>query len=549
MYGYHMKTFAHIRTAFFTYLHQISSLQTLPTIDFSLNTDEHKQQFGDITSNAALLLAKHMHTNPRELANKIRSEFTYEGITTIEVAGPGFLNFFLHQDLIFDCAQELFTQKDAYFTADQPITPYNIEFVSANPTGPLHFGHGRGGIIGDVLGNVLRFIGYPVTKEHYINDAGAQITKLGMSLNIRCQQEQGVAIELPEDAYHGTYLQELARKCLHDHPDALQRDEQFFMTYAYTHMLKALQKTTTDYGITFDTWFSEKTLHPRGIQEALALLKANGKTYEHDGAVWFRSTEYGDDKDRVLQKADGSYTYAAADAAYLISKTHRGFEHLIFILGQDHHSYPKRLDGMRQALGLTHVKLDCILYQLVSMKEDGERVRMSKRAGSIVSLQDIIDTVGSDVARFFYLQRKADAHLEFNMDLALSTTDENPVYYLQYAYVRTKAILKKSYDYPELTDINTDDALYTTEQERLLLKKLASLDPLLADIANNYQVHLLTYYLLELAHLFHAYYHHNKVLEPESVAQSRGRLFIVLLVKDMFERCFKLIGISCPESM
>ena len=321
------------------------------------------------------------------------------------------------------------------------------------------------------------------------------------------------------------------------------------MSYAYTHMLKGLQKTTSDYGITFDTWFSEKTLHTEPIDAAVDQLTTNGKTYELDGAVWFKSTEYGDDKDRVLKKADGSYTYAAADAAYMLSITHRGFEHLIFVLGQDHHSYPKRLNGMRQALGLTDVKLDCILYQLVSMKEDGLRVRMSKRAGSIISLQDIIDTVGADVARFFYLNRKADAHLEFNIDLALEKTEENPVYYLQYAYVRTNAILKRSAEHPELTDINQDDNLYLTEAETLLIKKLAHLETLLVDIAHNYQVHLLTYYLLELAHLFHNYYHHNKVIEPTSIEQSRGRLFLVLLVKDMFERCFKIIGISAPESM
>lgn len=544
-----MKSFNQLKEAFLTSLKKITALNTLPPVEFSLNTDEHKQQFGDITSNAAMILAKHIGLNPRNLAEKIVIEFSYPGIKKVEIAGPGFLNFFLEADLIVTMAQELFIQKDAYFTADEPITPYNIEFVSANPTGPLHFGHGRGGIIGDVLASVFKFTGYPVSKEFYINDAGAQITKLGMSLKIRCQQAQGLSIELPEDAYHGDYLKELAQKCLHDHPDALAQDDQFFMSYGYTHMLRALQKTTTDYGITFDTWFSEKTLHSHAIKEALATLTKNGKTYENEGALWFRSTEYGDDKDRVLKKADGNYTYAAADAAYLLSKTHRGFEHLIFILGQDHHSYPKRLDGMRQALGLNQVKLDCILYQLVSIKEDGEKVRMSKRAGTIVSLQDIIDTVGIDIARFFYLQRKADAHLEFNLDLALTTTDENPVYYLQYAYVRTKAILKKSAEFPELTDINEDDALHLTEQEQLLIKKLLSLEPLLFDITKNYQVHLLTYYLLELAHLFHNYYHHNKVIEPASLGQSRGRLFLVLLVKDMFERCFKIIGISAPESM
>ncbi|NCX96961.1 MAG: arginine--tRNA ligase, partial [Chitinophagia bacterium] len=234
---------------------------------------------------------------------------------------------------------------------------------------------------------------------------------------------------------------------------------------------------------------------------------------------------------------------------YLLDKAERGFNKLIYVLGQDHHSYPKRLDGMRQALGLTDVGLDCILYQLVSMKKDGEAVRMSKRAGAIVNLQDVIQEVGPDVARFFYLNRKADAHLEFDLELALKQTDENPVYYLQYAYVRTLAILKKAEENPELADISKTDAQHLTETEQLLIKKIAALQELLEDITRNYQVHLLTYYMLELAHLFHNYYHHNRVIEPKDITQSRSRLFLVMLVKDTFERCLRLIGISRPQQM
>lgn len=530
-------------------MQNISGINNLPAIEFNLNTDEQKQQFGDITTNGAMVIAKQMGKNPRELAQLITQEINSNHIEKIEIAGPGFINIFLKQNTLNAIAQELFIKKDSYFKLKETSTFYNIEFVSANPTGPLHFGHGRGGIIGDVLSNVLLFLGYKASKEHYVNDAGSQINKLGLSLKIRCQQQEGLDVQLPEDAYHGEYLIDLAQKCLQDYPEALTQDDNFFMSYAYTHMLKGLQKTTSDYGITFDTWFSEKTLHTKAIEDAIEELKRNNKTYEHDGALWFKSTEYGDDKDRVLKKADGSYTYAAADAAYMLSKASRGFNYLIFILGQDHHSYPKRLNGIRQALGLNHINLDCILYQLVSMKEDNERVRMSKRAGTIISLQDIIDTVGTDVARFFYLNRKADAHLEFNIDLALETTQENPVYYLQYAYVRTHAILKKAAEHTEFNNINYQDTQHLTKEEALIIKKLANLEDLLIDISKNYQVHLLTYYLLELAHLFHNYYHHNKVIEPISIDQSRGRLLLVTLVKEMFERCFNIIGISLPEKM
>lgn len=543
-----MNTFSQLKHQFTIYLTKLTS--DVPHFDFILNTDEQKQQFGDISSNCALILAKKVGKNPRELAQHIVSEFSDTAFSKIEIAGPGFLNFFFTQETLQIIAQELFVEKDHYFELEKHAAIYNVEFVSANPTGPLHLGHGRGGIIGDVLSNILSFVGHKTTKEHYINDAGAQIDKLGNSLFIRCRQATGESIELSEDAYHGEYLQDLAQQCIQEHgKNVVEKPLEFFKEYGYKHQLAVLKNTLKNYGIIFDIWFSERTLHTKGIEKALNILKQSNKTYDKDGALWFKSTEYGDDKDRVLKKADGSYTYAAADAAYLMNKADRGFNKLILVLGQDHHSYPQRLDGMRQALGLTDVSLNCILYQLVSMNKAGQAMRMSKRAGAIVSLQDIIDTVGSDVARFFYLNRKADAHLEFDLELALKEGDENPVYYLQYAYVRTLAILRKSEEFTELTDITKDDVQGLTDTEALLIKKMASLYELLEAITHNYQVHLLTYYLLELAHLFHAYYAHNRVIDPQAIKQSRGRLLIVMLVKDTFERCLKLMGISQPQSM
>jgi arginyl-tRNA synthetase len=535
---------------FFSYVSKTFSLETLPHIEFSLNCDPDKQQFGDMISNAAMILAKPLSTNPRTLAQTIATGFTHPALQKIEVAGPGFLNFYFTHDAFKELAQDLFINKDSYFQLDEPHGIWNIEFVSANPTGPLHLGHGRGGIIGDVLGNVMRFLNFKITKEHYINDAGSQMQKLGMSLKIRCQQACGQSIELPEESYKGEYLVALAQECIKEHGvNVLTQPDSFFVEYGYTHMLALLKKTLAAYGITFDVWFSEKILHNQAIEDALAQLATTGTTYEQGGALWFRSTTFGDDKDRVLRKADGSYTYVAADAAYLLNKAQRGFNKLILVLGQDHHSYPRRLEGIRQALGLTDVTLDCILYQLVSLKEDGQHLRMSKRAGRIIGLNDVIEEVGSDVARFFYLNRKADAHLEFDIDLALKKTDENPVYYLQYAFVRTQAILERTKEHPELLSINAEDVEGLSTEEFLLLKKIASLKELLIDISGNYQVHLLTYYLLDLANIFHNYYHHNRVLEPESVAQSRARLLLIILVRDTFDRCLKLIGISRPDKM
>ncbi|MFT6765794.1 MAG: arginyl-tRNA synthetase [Alteromonas naphthalenivorans] len=544
-----MNTIQTLEQKFFTFLGTLG-VKELPNIDFKLNADDQKQKFGDISSNAALMLAKKLGVNPRHLAEEIINRFPDDAIKKIDIAGPGFLNIFLTEDAFKTIAKELFTEKDHYFEHESPHGIFNLEFVSANPTGPLHLGHGRGGIIGDVLGNILKFLGYKITKEHYVNDAGAQMVKLGNSLKIRCQQETGQTIEMPEQAYHGDYLKDMAKECVTEHgKDVLEKSEQFFIDYAYAKQFEQLKKTTHAYGIDFDVWFSERTLHPEGIEQAIERLDKAGKTYTKDGALWFKATDYGDDKDRVLKKADGTYTYAAADAAYMLDKFNRGFTTVVIVLGQDHDSYPKRLNGIRQALGLHDLNLDCIIYQLVSMKKDGESVRMSKRAGAIINLQDVVDQVGTDVARFFYLNRKADAHLDFDLDLALKKDDENPVYYLQYAYVRTNAIITKAKDIKGLEDINVFDAKHLTETENLLIKKMAALQELLEDISKNYQVHLLTYYLLELAHLFHNYYHHNRVIEPKDINQSRARLFLTILVQDTFERCLTLMGVSKPERM
>jgi arginyl-tRNA synthetase len=301
-------------------------------------------------------------------------------------------------------AQELFEHRATCFKSPATKPSHiNIEFVSANPTGPLHIGHGRGGIIGDVLGNVLRFLGHTVTKEFYINDTGLQVQLLGQSLQARCQQQAGMKVDVPADGYQGTYLIDLAKTLFSEHgAKLLDQPQEFFTSYAQTTLLEQIKRTLTDYGITFDVWFSEKTLHDSGaIDQVLTLLESKGLTYEKDDALWFASTRFGDDKDRVLKKKSGVFTYAAADIAYLQDKINRGYQELVYVLGHDHHSYKVRLHSMLQALGLELHPLDVILFQLVSIKESGQQLRMSKRSGRIVTLQDVIDTVGKDVARFF----------------------------------------------------------------------------------------------------------------------------------------------------
>ncbi|BDC34643.1 arginine--tRNA ligase [Candidatus Dependentiae bacterium Noda2021] len=548
-----MNLLSAIQSAFVTYLQKNHLLDegTSATAQFVLNVDPSKQQFGDLTSNAAMIIAKKTGKAPRVVAQEIIDGFNHEGISHIEIAGPGFLNAYLKPSSIQEIAHELFVQKELYFKPEQPHhVAANIEFVSANPTGPLHLGHGRGGIIGDVLGNVMRFSGQRATKEFYINDAGNQIARLGESFKIRCQQLAGMDIAVPEDGYRGDYLVDLAKHCYGEYGTlVLEKPDIFFADYAKKHLLQQQQETLAKYGIIFDEWFSEKQLHDSGaVAQAIANLQERGFIYENEGALWFASTRYGDDKDRVVRKKTGEWTYVAADIAYLRNKIDRGYKQLIMILGHDHHSYVVRLQGILKALDYPDVTLDVILYQLVTMKASGQLVQMSKRAGTMVTLHDVIDTVGTDVARFFYLNRKADAQLEFDLDLALKKTEENPVYYLQYAYVRTNSVRAKA-KLEGFDSITADDRKGLGGDEALLIKKIASLKSVIASVNSNYQTHLLTYYLLELADIFHRYYAHHRIIVTDNKEQTRARLFLVELVNHCFETVLELLEISRPEKM
>jgi arginyl-tRNA synthetase len=527
---------------------------TISAIATTLNVDEAKQEFGDLNSNAAMVLAKHLKQSPRAVAERIVTTFSHPALDRIEIAGPGFLNMFLTKQAFKDLALDLYEAQGNFFklSPEEPRHHFNIEFVSANPTGPLHIGHGRGGIIGDVLGNIVTFLGHRATKEFYINDAGVQIYKLGQSLKVRCQQALGIDAELPEEGYRGDYLITLASDCIKEYGESVvTQSDSFFEQYAQTALLAAIKATLTQYGIQFDVWFSETTLHTSGaIDATLTFLADHGNLYEQEGALWFKSTAFGDDKDRVLRKSSGELTYVSADSAYLRNKAERGFDRLIIALGHDHHGYEQRLQALLQALQLTPaVTLAIVFYQLVKMKASGELVRMSKRAGNIVTLEGVIETVGVDVARFFYLHRKADAQLEFDIDLALKKSDENPVYYVQYAYVRTNSILTKAAEEQLFASINEHDLANLTEHEALLLKKIISLKQLLQTISTTYQTHALTYYVIELAQTFHTYYSKNRVIDKDNVATSRARLLMISILKNSFELSLGLLGISRPQTM
>lgn len=536
---------AHLTSAFNLDLTHIKDAR------LTLNSDPAKQEFGDLSTNAALVLAKHLKCTPREIAQRVTQSYSHELVDRIDMAGPGFMNFFLTPNAIHLLAQELLEQGASFFKpSDLKKQKISVEFVSANPTGPLHFGHGRGGIIGDVLSTILTFLGHSVTKEFYINDAGNQIVKLGESFKARCQQIAGMKVDIPEGGYQGEYLLDLAQEFMnHEGLQRLDQPDEFFQQYAKSALLERLTKTLDSYGIHFDVWFSEKSLHDSGaIHDVLTYLTAQGDLYEKEGALWFSSTAFGDDKDRVVRKASGELTYVAADIAYLKNKSDRGFDQLIMTLGHDHHGYVERLQGIRKALGVTP-PLHVILYQLVKIKEDGQQVRLSKRAGRIVTLDDVIKTVGKDVARFFYLNRKADAQLEFDLNLALTKSDENPVYYVQYAFVRTGSILHKAQTIAPFASLSPQDAIGLGREELVLLKKIVSLKDLLESIANTHQTHQLAYYVHELAQLFSSYYAKHKVLDPTAIELSRARLLLVQLVRTTLSTCFDLLGISQPERM
>ncbi len=552
--GASMNSFSLLKDSFSDYLQRTFQLEpaSLASCELILNVDIGKQAFGDCNSNAPMVLAKILGKNPRDIGKQIMETFTHDMIEKMELAGPGFLNIFLAPQTFAKTAQELFLSGEKFF---KPATAskkrINIEFVSANPTGPLHIGNGRGGIIGDVLSNIFIFLGNTVIKEYYINDAGSQMKKLGTSLIIRCQQLLGMDSQLPEDAYHGQYMVAIAKKCVAEFGNAvLEKEEAFFQEYAKEYLLKNIKTTLEQFGIIFDVWFSEKTLHEQDlIEQTVQLLWKKNVMYEHEGAWWFRAIQFGDDKDRVVKKASGEWTYVAADIAYIKNKIDRGANHLVLVLGHDHHSYAIRLEAARQALELQEYPLDIILYQLVKLKEDGQQVRMSKRAGTIVNLSDLLETVGIDVARFFFLNRKADAPLDFDLDLALKKTEENPVYYVQYAFVRTKSILTNALQATKFDNISGADAQHIGVEERVLIKKIISLADLLESIARHHQTHLLAYYSIELAHAFHHYYSHVRVLDGENIEKSRARLLVITILKSTFDTALKLMGIGRPEKM
>lgn len=551
---------------------------------------EVDSKFGDLSCNAAMVLAKHLKMPPIEVANKIQQALTSDlvgehenplacHIEKVEVAGPGFLNIKLNAPTWHTTAHEFFAhpEKCLQLYPKDDHKKFLVEFVSANPTGPLSIAHGRNAIIGDVLCRVLDFLGHKVTREYYINDAGSQMDKIAASLKARCKELAGHQMTFPEDGYAGEYVVEhaeqilkeycIAEECLKDCGCGTEdKPIEFFRELGRKRMLEAIKSDLKKYGVEFENWFSETSLHESGkVDQAVKELDEKGFLYEKDGGLWFKSTEFGDDKDRVIKKSDGDYTYIAPDIAYHKDKFERNFDVIIDVLGQDHHSYAKRLKATMKALGFDHEKLKIVLYQLVSMKYHGQTVRMSKRAGAFEALSDVVKNVGCDVARYFFLNKKPDAHLEFDLELAQTKDMNNPVYYLQYGYVRAKSVLEKALndeafqgytkrllekDTDYISELSEAPGFHTFGQAEIsILKKICTLRDILVTISRGYQTNLIASYAHELAAQFHSYYNSSKVLDPSKPEQSKSRLMIVKIVRNTLGVTLDLMGLSKPEKM
>ena len=516
-----------------------------------------QKEFGDFATNIAMQSARIAHKSPRMIADVLLKHLDAPWLEKAEVAGAGFINFFLKHDIIYDTLCHILEQGKQYGQAPlRAEDTVQVEYVSANPTGPLHVGHGRGAAYGSALVNLLRAAGYNVQSEYYINDAGNQMNNLAASVNARYLELFGKKAEIPENGYHGADIIDTARAIIEQDGDKyLQMDEkdrlEIFKNRAYEEKLKALKRDLESFNVTFDKWFSERTLHPEAIKKACETLKGNGNMYEKDGALWLKSTEYGDDKDRVVIRDNGVPTYLAADIAYHKNKYERQFKKLINIWGADHHGYVARVKAAMAALGLDPNQLEILLLQMVSLFRNGELVKMSKRTGQAITLNELIEEVGTDAARYFFIMRSLDTQLDFDLDLAKSHSNENPVYYIQYANARIFSIYKQVAENGDVFDMtwkNTKWDKLKEERELALIKKMAAYPEEIRKAAADRAPHRIAHFVYEMAGLFHAFYNNCHIIQSDKELEE-ARLALVTAVQITIANCLAVLGISAPETM
>lgn len=515
-----------------------------------------EEGFGDYSTNVSFMLAPHLKKKPVDIAAQlVESMRASEFCQSVSVAGPGFINFSLKDSLWQELLQNIASEGMQSLYPDVGSSRnVLIEFVSANPTGPLHIGHGRGAAVGDVLANLLKKTGHNVGKEYYINDAGRQIRTLGRSTYLRFKEIAGETVDYPPDLYQGDYVREIAHKVVNEKipvPAGEEEAVDFLAQYASSFIMDGIQRDLADFGVFFDRYFLESTLYGSGIvDETLHILKERGIAYERDGALWFKTSLYEKDEDRVLIKSDGQKTYFTSDIAYHLDKYKRSFDVLVDIWGSDHHGYIPRLRASVQALGRNKEDLKFLLIQFVTLIKDGKPVGMSTRSGEFTTLRDVMDEVGRDACRFFFLMRKSDAHLEFDLDLAKRTSNENPVYYVQYAHARIESIFRNAresgIDTEKLHD--ADCSLLTVKEELDLIRWITRYSNVLEGSARNLEPHRVTFYLIELVGRFHSYYNKTRVLGNET-GLVRARLLLLAVLRDVIRDGLGLIGVTAPEKM
>lgn len=525
-------------------------------VNVHLETPKDKAN-GDFATNVAMQLTKLAKKPPRAIAEAILENLETEGteIEKIEIAGPGFLNITVRKDFLAGVVKATFEQGENYGRSNAGNgEKVQVEFVSANPTGDLHLGHARGASVGDSLCNVMDFAGYNVSREYYINDAGNQINNLAYSLEARYKQALGMDAEMPEDGYHGPDIIEIAGKLKDEFGASIleKSDEErfkFFREHGLRLELAKLQNDLKNFRVEFDVWYSETSLYENGkIDVALNKLRANGHVFEEDGATWFRSTTFGDDKDRVLIKNDGSYTYLTPDIAYHEDKLQRGFDKLINIWGADHHGYIPRMKAAIEALGYDRGTLEVDIIQMVQLYKNGEKFKMSKRTGNAVTMRELVEEVGLDAVRYFFVKTAGDSHMDFDLDLAVSQSNENPVYYAQYAHARINSILRAAGEQGYAASLDNLNLL-VAEKETDVLKKVGAFPQIVADAAKHRTPHRIANYIQELAATFHSFYGAEKVINADNKELTEARLALITAVKTTLANALRLIGVSAPESM
>lgn len=509
---------------------------------------------GDYSTNAAMRLTKQLRQNPRMIAQQLIDHLDLKqgSIAKCEIAGPGFINFFMESASLASVIGVVLQENENYGRSDAGQgLKVDVEYVSANPTGDLHPGHARGAAMGDSVTRLMKFAGYDVTREYYVNDAGNQIRNMALSLQARYLQACGMEAEVPEDGYHGPDLIKIAQDLKQEYGEELAHKDKaetysFFRQYGLQAELAKLKADLAAFGVEFDVWTSEQSIYDRGmVDKALNTLKAQGMTYESEGALWLRTTDFGDDKDRVLVKSDGSYTYLTPDIAYHVDKFDRGYDKLIDFFGADHHGYIARLKAAVQSLGKNKDDLEVDIIQMARMVKDGEEFKMSKRTGKAVALKDLVEEAGVDAVRYFFVSRAADTHMDFDIDMAKKQTNENPVYYAQYAHARMCSILRSG------ADIALADhyELITHEKELDLLKHINEFASTVADAAKTRQPHKMCNYITRLAQLFHTFYADCKVLDRTNLELSAQRLALVKASEITLRNALTLIGVGAPEKM